>query len=59
MRLDGPTIHPSMLWPLIVMAAGFTIVFLACHLAAMRTEVLRRRVATMRRMALRQVEREA
>ena len=43
-RLGGPTIHPSMLWPLLVMALGFTLLFLALHLAAMRTEILRRRV---------------
>jgi heme exporter protein C len=44
MRLDGPTIHPSMLWPLLVMAIGFTLLFLTLHLAAMRTEIFRRRV---------------
>ena len=46
LRLDGPTIHPSMLWPLLVMAAGFTLLFLALHLAAMRAEIFRRRVRT-------------
>ncbi len=43
-RLGGPTIHPSILWPLLVMAAAFTATFLALHLAAMRAEILRRRV---------------
>lgn len=47
-RLDGPTIHPSMLWPLLITALGFTLVFFALHLGAMRNEVLRRRVRTMR-----------
>jgi heme exporter protein C len=55
-RLDGPTIHPSLLWPLLVMALGFTILFFALHLNAMRTEVWRRRVATMRRVAARRAE---
>jgi heme exporter protein C len=45
-RLDGPTIHASMLWPLLVMIAGFSLLFLALHLAFMRNEVLRRRVRT-------------
>ncbi|MDF1600612.1 heme ABC transporter permease [Mesorhizobium sp. YIM 152430] len=55
-RLDGPTIHSSMLWPLLVMAAGFTLLFLAFHLTAMRTEIWRRRVAAMRRLAARRAD---
>jgi len=47
-RLDGPTIDPSMLWPLMVMAVAFTLLFLALHVAAMRNEILRRRVRAMR-----------
>jgi heme exporter protein C len=46
-RMDGPTIHPSMLYPLLVMAVAFTLVGLALHLSGMRTEVLRRRVRTL------------
>lgn len=52
-RLDGPTIHPSLLWPLLVMALGFTLLFLTLHLMAMRTEIFRRRVRAMRRVAAR------
>lgn len=52
-RLDGPTIHPAMLWPLLTCAAGFTLLFVTLHLMAMRTEIWRRRVATMRRLAAR------
>lgn len=55
-RLDGPTIHPSLLWPLMVMAIGFTILFFALHLNAMRTEIWRRRVSAMRRIAARRAE---
>jgi heme exporter protein C len=55
-RLDGPTIHPSLLWPLMIMALGFTILFFALHLMAMRTEIWRRRVAAMRRVAARRAE---
>lgn len=57
-RLDGPTIHPSLLWPLMVMALGFTILFFALHLMAIRTEIWRRRVAAMRRVAARRAESE-
>jgi heme exporter protein C len=46
-RLDGPTIHPSILIPLLVMAFGFLMLFLALHVAAMRAEILRRRARTM------------
>jgi heme exporter protein C len=47
-RLDGPAIHPSILLPLMVMALAFTLLFTALHLAAMRNEVLRRRVRSLR-----------
>jgi heme exporter protein C len=43
-RVDGPTIHPSILTPLLVMALAYTVLFLVLHLAAMRSEILRRRV---------------
>jgi heme exporter protein C len=47
-RLGGPTIHPSMLWPLLVTALGFTVLFVTLHLMAMRNEILRRRIRTLR-----------
>ena len=46
-RLGGSTIHPSILIPLLVMALGFTLLFVTLHLAAMRNEILRRRVRTL------------
>lgn len=49
-RLDGPTIHPSILIPLLTMAVAFTLLFVTLHLAAMRNEILRRRVRTMQLM---------
>ncbi|MEX0345168.1 MAG: heme ABC transporter permease [Rhizobiaceae bacterium] len=55
-RLDGPTIHPSLLWPLLISAAGFTCLFFTLHLAAMRTEVWRRRIMAMRKIAARQAD---
>ncbi|MEQ1953363.1 heme ABC transporter permease [Mesorhizobium sp. CN2-181] len=59
LRLDGPTIHPSLLWPLLVMAVGFTVLFFTLHLMAMRNEIFRRRVAAMRQIAARRAERGA
>jgi heme exporter protein C len=50
MRLDGPTIHSSILIPLFVMAIAFILLFITLHLAAMRNEILRRRVRTMQLM---------
>ncbi len=47
LRVGGPTIHPSMLWPLLVLAAGFTLLALALHVVAMRAEIMRRRVRTL------------
>ena len=55
-RIGGPTIDLSMLMPLAVMAIAFTLLFIALHLAAMRNEILRRRV---RSLMLTQAERAA
>lgn len=55
-RMGGSTIDPSMLYPLLVMAAGFTMLFFTLHMMAMRNEIWRRRVAAMRRMAARNAD---
>ncbi len=47
LRLGGSTIHPTILVPLIIMLVAFTLLFLTLHLAAMRNEIMRRRVRTM------------
>src|SRR3954452_22245688 len=47
LRLGGSTIHPTILVPLIVMLIAFTLLFLTLHLAAMRNEIMRRRVRTL------------
>jgi heme exporter protein C len=49
-RMGGPTIHPTILIPLLVMTLAFTLLFVTLHLAAMRNEILRRRVRTLRLM---------
>ena len=48
-RLGGPTIATSMLWPLLVMALGATLLFLTLHIMAIRNEIMRRR---LRRLSL-------
>jgi len=48
-RMGGPTIAASMLWPLLIMAVGFTTLFLTLHMMAIRNELLRRR---LRRLSL-------
>ncbi|WP_026060601.1 heme ABC transporter permease [Pseudaminobacter salicylatoxidans] len=58
-RLGGPTIDTSMLWPLMIMAVGFTVLFFTLHLMAMRTEIMRRRVTAMRYIAARRADRKA
>jgi heme exporter protein C len=50
MRLGGSAIAPAILQPLLVMALAFFLLFFTLHLAAMRNEVLRRRVRAMRMM---------
>jgi heme exporter protein C len=46
-RLAAPAIHPSILTPLLIMALAFLLLFVTLHLAAMRNEIMRRRVRTM------------
>jgi len=55
-RVGGSTIDPSMLYPLLVMASGFTMLFFTLHMMSMRNEIWRRRVAAMRKMAARNAE---
>lgn len=47
LRMGGPSIHPSMLYPLLVMALAFTFLFVTLHFIAMRNEIMRRRIRTM------------
>ena len=46
-KMSGPAIHSSILIPLLVMTIAFTLLFFTLHLAAMRNEILRRRVRSM------------
>ncbi len=47
LKIGGPAIHSSILIPLLVMAAGFFLAFIAMHMMAMRNEILRRRVKAL------------
>jgi heme exporter protein C len=46
-RVGGSTIDKSILVPLLAMVIAFTLLFLTLHVAAMRNEILRRRVRSM------------
>jgi heme exporter protein C len=50
LRLGGPTIHPSLLIPLLAMAFAFLLLFFTLHLGAMRNEIMRRRIRTLMMM---------
>lgn len=56
LRVDGPAMPAAYLTPLLISALGFTLLFFALHLTAMRTEILRRRVAALSRLAARRAE---
>ena len=47
LRAAGPAIHPAILTPLLVMAFAFLLLFVTLHIAAMRNEILRRRVRSL------------
>jgi heme exporter protein C len=49
-KMDGPAIHSSILMPLLVMAIAATLLFVTLHVAAMRNEILKRRVRSMQMM---------
>src|ERR1700687_2747487 len=50
MRLGGPALDRAFLIPLMVMAVAFSLLFITLHLAAMRNEILRRRVRALQMM---------
>jgi heme exporter protein C len=50
-RLGGPTIAASMLWPLLIMALGFTLFFATMLMVRMRTALLEARARALRQVA--------
>lgn len=55
MRMGGPALDKAFLIPLLVMAVAFTFLFVTLHVAAMRNEILRRRVRSLQMMQARNV----
>lgn len=51
LRKGGPAIDPSLLVPLLAMAAAFTLVFITFHLIAISNEILRRRIVALQQKA--------
>jgi heme exporter protein C len=47
-RLGGPTIDPSMLWPLLIMALGFTLFFVTLLLMRMRSALMAAKLRAIR-----------
>jgi heme exporter protein C len=58
-RIGGPTIDSSMLWPLLIIAIGTTVITISLHLAAMRNEILRRRARTLGLIAAENLKQDA
>ena len=48
LRMDGPAIHPSMLWPLLIMGLAFKVYFVTLLLARIRMELNLRRIRILR-----------
>jgi heme exporter protein C len=46
--MGGSAIDPSLLRPLLMMALAFLLLFVTLQVAAMRNEILRRRVRSLR-----------
>lgn len=51
-KMSGPAIDPSMLWPLLLMALGYTFFFIALHLVAIGNEITARKIRTARLKAI-------
>jgi heme exporter protein C len=59
LRFDGPTIHASQLWPLLVMALAFTFLMITLVLSLMRSMILETRAIALGRAIERRAETEA
>jgi heme exporter protein C len=47
-RMGGPSIDPSMLWPLLIMGLAYAFLFLALHLVSIRSEITARKLRGLR-----------
>jgi heme exporter protein C len=57
LRMGGPALDRAFLIPLLVMAVAFSLLFLTLQLAAMRNEILRRRVRALQLVHVAQASR--
>lgn len=48
LRMDGPSIHADMLWPLLILALAFKTYFAATVILRMRAELAERKIQTLR-----------
>lgn len=58
LRIGGPTIHASILTPLLAMALAATLLAVTLHLTAMRAEIFRRRLRTLRILQAERLDRQ-
>jgi len=52
LRLDGPTIHPAMLWPLLLTGLGFTLFYVTLLLLRVKSELIAARIRVLEMSAL-------
>lgn len=50
-RIGVPAIHSSMLWPLLIMATGFTLYFLTLLMVRVKSEILAARIRALKQAA--------
>ncbi|MGI9401275.1 MAG: heme transporter HemC, partial [Rhizobiaceae bacterium] len=55
-RFDRPAMDAAFLYPLLVMALAYTLLFFTLHLMGMRNEILRRRIRSMKMQSVRAAE---
>ena len=51
-KMSGPAIDPAMLWPLLLMALGYTLLFICLHLMAIGNEITARKIRAARLRAV-------
>ena len=47
-RMDGPAVHPSMLWPLLIMSIGFTMFYFVVLILRLRSELAATKIRNIR-----------
>jgi len=52
LRMDGPSIHPEMLWPLLLMALGFKLFYVSLLLVRVQSELIAARIRALQMTAV-------